>query len=84
MASMTEDRKILALELMEVKSQYVAYWKATVGTLGFLKEVGVAAVTGQVVNTGVQRQLLESDLEQARRESKELEVLDTSLCSNLV
>jgi hypothetical protein len=43
-----------------------------VGTLGFVKEVGVAAVTRQVANTGVQRQLLESDLEQARRESKEL------------
>jgi hypothetical protein len=60
------------LALIEVKSQYVVYWKATDGTLGFVKEVGVAAVTGQVANTGVQRQLLESDLEQARRDSKEL------------
>jgi len=58
--------------LIEVKSRYVACWKAIVGTLGFVKEVGVAAVTGQDANTGVQRQLLESDLEQARRESKEL------------
>lgn len=60
------------LALIEVKSRYVAYWKATVGTLGFVKEVGVAAVTGQVANTGVQRELLESDLEQARRESMDL------------
>jgi hypothetical protein len=43
-----------------------------VGTLGFVKEVGVEVVTEQVANTRVQRQLLESDLEQARRESKEL------------
>lgn len=45
------------LALIEVKSRYVAYWKATVGTLGFVREIGVAAVTGQVANTGVQRQL---------------------------
>lgn len=56
------------LALIEVKSTYVAYWKSTVSILGFVKEVGVAAVTGQVANTGDQRQLLESDLEQARRE----------------
>jgi hypothetical protein len=43
-----------------------------VGALGFMKQVGVAAVTGQVANTIVQRQLLVTDLEQARRESKEL------------
>jgi general stress protein 26 len=60
------------LALIEVKSRYVAYWKATVGILGFVKEVGVAAVTRQVANTTVQRQLLEFDLEQARRKSEEL------------
>jgi general stress protein 26 len=60
------------IALIEVKSRYVAYWKATVGTLGFVKEVGVAAMTGQVAQTGVQRQLLESDLEQARHEMKDL------------
>jgi general stress protein 26 len=54
------------MALIEVKSNYVAYWKATVGTLGFIKEVGVAAMTGQVANTGVNRQLLESDLQMAR------------------
>jgi general stress protein 26 len=34
------------LALIEVKSRYVAYWKATVGTSGFMEEGGVAAVTG--------------------------------------
>lgn len=55
------------LALIEVKSRYVAYWKSTVGTLGFVKEVGDAAGTEQVANTGVQRQLLQGDLEQTRR-----------------
>lgn len=40
------------LALIEVKSRYVAYWKATVGTLGFVREVGVAGVMGQVANKG--------------------------------
>ena len=56
----------LRLALIKAKSRYVAYWKATMGTLGFVQEVGIAAVTGQVAETGVQRQLLESDLEPAR------------------
>ena len=49
-----------------MKAKYVCYWKATVGTLGFLKEVGTAAATGKVADTGVQRELKEDVLEQAR------------------
>lgn len=70
--STTGDRRIRDWSLIEVKSRYVAYWKATVGTLGFGRGVGAAAVTGQVATTGVQRQLLEKELEQARNERKEL------------
>lgn len=56
------------MALIEVRAKYISYWKATVGTLGFLKEVGVAAATGKVANTGVLRQLLEEDIEFARRQ----------------
>ena len=54
------------MSLIEVKSKYICYWKHTVGMLGFMKEVGVASLTGQVADTGVQRQLLEQDIEKAR------------------
>ena len=56
------------INLIEVKSTYIAYWKTTVGTLGFMKEVGGAAITGKVAQTGLLRQLTEKDIEQARRE----------------
>lgn len=57
------------MALIEVKARYISYWKATVSTLGFLKEVGVATVTGQVPETGDLRQLLEEDIELARRQA---------------
>jgi general stress protein 26 len=53
--------------LIEVKSSYIAYWKTTVGTLGFMKEVGGAAMTGKVAETGLLRQLTETDIEEARK-----------------
>jgi general stress protein 26 len=54
------------MALIEVKSNYVTYWLHEVGTLGFMKEVGVAALTGKVANTGVLRELKAQDLEKAR------------------
>ncbi|KAH8594670.1 hypothetical protein B0O99DRAFT_687447 [Bisporella sp. PMI_857] len=56
------------VSLIEVKSKHVAYWKSTVGAVGFVKEFGVGALTGQVASIGILRPLLESDLELARRE----------------
>ena len=56
------------MTLIEVKPKYISYWKSQVGMLGFMKEVGVAASTGQVADTGVQRQLLEKDIEAMREE----------------
>lgn len=56
------------MALIEVRAKYITYWKATVGTLGFFKEVGVAALTGQVADTGVLRELGEEDIEAARRQ----------------
>lgn len=54
--------------LIEVKAKYISYWKHTVGSIGFLKEVGVAALTGKVADTGVLRELGEEDIELARRQ----------------
>ena len=54
------------MSLIEVKSKYISYWKHQVGTLGFMKEVGVAAVTGKVADTGVSRELNEQEIEKAR------------------
>jgi len=61
-------QKSCRMALIEVKSTHVAYWKSSVSTLGFLKEVGTAAITGGVANTGISRELTGSDLEQARKE----------------
>ena len=55
------------MALIEVKAKHVCYWKAKVGTLGFLKEVGTAAATGKVADTGVQRELKSDTLAQARK-----------------
>ena len=57
------------IALIEVKASYIAYWKTQVGTLGFVKEVAGAALTGKVAVTGVLRQLTEKDIEQARKEA---------------
>lgn len=57
------------MTLIEVKPNYVVYWLHTVGALGFMKEVGVAALTGKVADTGVMRELVGSDIEKARAET---------------
>jgi general stress protein 26 len=54
------------MSLIEVKSKYISYWKHTVSSLGFMKEVGVATLTGKVAETGVSRELKEEDIEKAR------------------
>lgn len=54
------------MSLIEIKSKYVTYYKTEVGLLGYAKEVAGAAITGGVANTGVLRELSESDLQQAR------------------
>jgi len=57
------------MTLIEVKSKFATYYKTSVGTMGFMKEVGVAAVTGKVAETGVLRELQEVDLQKAREMS---------------
>ena len=54
------------MALIEIKSNYVSYYKKTTGTLGFAKEVIGGAMTGQIADTGVLRELQASELEKAR------------------
>lgn len=54
------------MALIEVKAKYATYYLTQTGTLGFVKEVGTAALTGKVAETGALRELKEGDLEKAR------------------
>jgi len=55
------------MTLIEVKPKYVSYYLTKVGLLGYMKEIGTAALTGKVADTGVLRELSEKEIEQARR-----------------
>ncbi|KAK5078979.1 hypothetical protein LTR64_002601 [Lithohypha guttulata] len=54
------------MSIIEVKSKYIVHWKKDVSTLGFIKEVGQAAITGQVAQTGSHRDFTEQDISQQR------------------
>ncbi|KAI3400679.1 hypothetical protein diail_2391 [Diaporthe ilicicola] len=54
--------------LIEVKAEYVTYWLSTSTKLGFLKEIAVANLTGQVATTGVTRELKKQAIEKAREQ----------------
>lgn len=58
------------MALIEIKSKYIVYWKSTVGKLGFMKEVGQAAMTGKVAQNGVQRQFTEDVIQGMRTTTK--------------
>lgn len=55
------------MALIEVKAKYISYWKSTVTSLGFAKEVAQASLMGSVANTGDQRQLVQEDIEAMRK-----------------
>ncbi|EXJ95482.1 hypothetical protein A1O1_00604 [Capronia coronata CBS 617.96] len=55
------------MALIEVQSKYIVYWKKEVSSLGFLKEVGMAALTGGVAQTGVQREFSSEDISKERQ-----------------
>ncbi|KAL9009440.1 MAG: hypothetical protein Q9173_005530 [Seirophora scorigena] len=57
------------MALIEVKANYIAYWKSTATSVGFFKEVTQASLTGKVADTGVNRQLFEKDIQGARDSS---------------
>ncbi|RVX72519.1 hypothetical protein B0A52_03709 [Exophiala mesophila] len=54
------------MSLIEVQSRYITYWKKEVSTLGFVKEVGTAALTGGVAQTGPIRELTSEDIAKER------------------
>ncbi|KAL8939446.1 MAG: hypothetical protein Q9211_002740 [Gyalolechia sp. 1 TL-2023] len=54
------------MTLIEVKANYICYWKTTSSSVGFIKEVAQASFTGEVATTGVNRQLFDKDIQQAR------------------
>ena len=55
--------------LIEVRAKYITYWKTTVGSFGFMKEVAQAAMTGKVATTGICREFLEEEIELERASS---------------
>ncbi|KAJ9620892.1 hypothetical protein H2203_007478 [Taxawa tesnikishii (nom. ined.)] len=54
------------MTLIEVKPNYISYYKAQVGALGYAKELLTSNITGGVPNTGDLRQMHEQDIQQAR------------------
>ena len=58
------------MAIIEVKASYIAYWKHNVTSIGFLKEVTQASLTGQVADTGYQRHFTEEDIKGMREYSK--------------
>ena len=54
------------MAIIEVKANYIVYWKKEVSTLGFFKEVGVAATMGSVAQTGVHREFSKEEIEKER------------------
>ena len=54
------------MTLIEVKSNYIVYWKKEVSTVGFMKEVGQAALMGSVAQTGAHREFSEKEIQQER------------------
>lgn len=52
--------------LIEVKARYITYWKTTVGSLGFVKEIAQAAMSGKVAAIGLCRRFFEEEIEQER------------------
>ncbi|CAF9936253.1 hypothetical protein IMSHALPRED_010521 [Imshaugia aleurites] len=58
------------MAIIEVKANYISYWKSTVGALGFFKEVAQATLTGQIADNGVQRQFGQEDIEAMRKTSE--------------
>ncbi|KAI4148105.1 MAG: hypothetical protein L6R39_002886 [Caloplaca ligustica] len=57
------------MALIEVKAKYITYWKSTSTSIGFIKEVAQASLTGKVADTGVNRRLVEKDIQSARDET---------------
>ena len=54
------------MSIIEIQSKYIVYWKQETSSLGFMKEVGQAALTGSVAQTGVHREFSEGEIKKER------------------
>ncbi|KAI9703974.1 MAG: hypothetical protein M1820_005756 [Bogoriella megaspora] len=54
------------MALIELHAKYITYWKVTVGSFGFMKEITQATMTGKVAKTGIMRTFEEEDIEAER------------------
>ena len=54
------------MSLIEIQSKYIVYWKKEVSRLGFMKEVGQAALMGSVAQTGVHREFSSDEINKER------------------
>jgi len=55
------------MAVIKVEPTYIVYWRKNVSGLGFLKEVGMATLTGQVADTGDHREFTKDDIEGMRK-----------------
>jgi len=54
------------MAVIKIEPTYIVYWMKTVTSLGYMKEVAQAAITGQVSQTGVRREFSKADIEAMR------------------
>lgn len=54
------------MTLIEVKAKYIVHWQKEVNMLSFVKEIGQAALTGSVAQTGVHREFSEAEISKER------------------
>ncbi|EME45854.1 hypothetical protein DOTSEDRAFT_171519 [Dothistroma septosporum NZE10] len=60
------------MKLIEIRSKYISYWKKTTGPLTTAKEIGGAALTGRVANTGDLREMHQEEISQQRKKDSAL------------
>nr|OQO29923.1 hypothetical protein B0A51_02919 [Rachicladosporium sp. CCFEE 5018] len=60
------------MRLIEIRAKYISYWKHNTNPLGFMKEIGVATMTGGVAVTGLLRELKEAEINKAREQDGNL------------
>lgn len=50
------------MAIIEVKPNYIVYWKKEVGSVGFMKEIAQATIQGSVAQTGSHREFTEAEI----------------------
>ncbi|KAK5707449.1 hypothetical protein LTR17_020686 [Elasticomyces elasticus] len=60
------------VKLIEVRAKYISYWKHTVSSEGYGKELKEATESGKVAQTGTLRQMKQDEIEQIRSKQSSL------------